>query len=133
MILQEQFRISYEVTKGFVKATGSGQIKNDDGELISYLASVRIFSTNIYQSNTENDKTMFANSYDRQLAFKISCDSDIKAGKLANLVQSTLISSQPIFISGDIPVRKTDGTYEVNVFDIKGIDMDNLDKVAIKK
>jgi len=133
VILQEQFRISYEVTKGFVKATGSGQIKNDDGELINYSASVRIFSTNIYQNNTENDKTVFANSYDRQLAFKITCDSDIKAGKLANLVQSTLISSQPIFISGDIPVRKTDGTYEVNVFDIKGIDMDNLDKVAIKK
>ncbi|EAJ1232374.1 hypothetical protein YY92_05580 [Campylobacter fetus] len=133
MILQQQYTISYEITKGFVKATPSGSMKNDTGDIIEYGSSVRIFSTNIYQANNENEKTLFQNSYDRQLSFKLSCETDTKAGQIANLIQGSLISNVPIYISGDIPIRKNDGTFEINVIEIKGLEKELEKLKEVKK
>ncbi|CUU73799.1 hypothetical protein [Campylobacter hyointestinalis] len=133
MIIQQQYSISYEVIKGFVKATSSGSMKNDSGEVIEYGPSVRIFATNIYQATTENEKTGFANSYDRQLCFKINCETDTKAGQIANLIQTSLISNSPIYINGDIPIRKNDGSFEVSVIEIKGLDKELEKLKEVKK
>ncbi|ANE35833.1 hypothetical protein CIG11343_0796 [Campylobacter iguaniorum] len=133
MILQQQFSVTYEVTKGFLKATSSGSMKNDNGEVVEYGASVRIFATNIYEASNENEKTGFANSYDRQISFKINCETDTKAGQIAKLIQSSLLQNQPLYISGDIPIRKQDGTFEVNVLEIKGLDKELEKLKEVKK
>lgn len=83
MILQHQFSLNYEILGGYVKAVKAGKFKNDEGDFVEYGSGVRIVSTNIIQSDTADEATGFANTYDRQISFKISCPDDKEAGLLA--------------------------------------------------
>lgn len=121
MILQHQFTISFEVLGGYVKAVKAGKFKNDSGELLEYGSSVRIFSTNIIQNDNVDSDTGFANSFDRQLIFKISCSDDKEAGNLAMQLQKEIINKRPIYLEADLPVRRNDGSFEVSVTNVKNL------------
>lgn len=121
MILQHQFTISYEVLGGYVKAVKAGKFKNDSGEIVDYGSSVRIICTNIIQNDTIDTDTGFANSFDRQLSFKISCPDDKEAGNLAIQLQKEIINKRPIYLEADLPVRRNDGSFEVSVIKVKNL------------
>lgn len=121
MILQHQFTISYEVIGGYVKAVKAGKFKNDSGEIVDYGSSVRIICTNIIQNDTIDTDTGFANSFDRQLIFKISCSDDKEAGNLAMQLQKEIINKRPIYLEADVPTRRNDGSFEVSVTNVKNL------------
>lgn len=124
--LQVDFQVSYEIAKGFIRATAGGANRG-----ISWNPSVRIISTNIIEQD-ENEKTGFANTIKTELIFKIECPDDKTCGEIAKNIKDALSKSHPIYIKGLLPVTYESGTTEVKVLNPLS-DFLNLNKEVNKK
>lgn len=115
-LIQQQFTVSYKLNSGVVRVQQGGSFTTPQGEVRSYLPSVKISCTNIEQSDTIDPATGFASSVEQRVIFKIPFPTALEAGNVANEIQRMLINKETLLVEGSMSARnERTNVYEVTV------------------
>lgn len=107
-----EFQVFYEVNSGLIRAVaaGSGSV---NGNNINWGSNVTISSVSYYTQDV-NEKTGFANTIKQEIDFKIPCENDLQAGKIASNISSAFLNKQVLNLTGFLP-QYNNGSFVVRV------------------